>query len=183
MRKHPSAMSYAQRFFTELPHPLITRSRLQKVLEPKPGEKVLEIGPGTGYYTLGMAEWVGPEGNVEILDVRPEFLDHTMRRVRSRGLTNVKATNGDAQRLPYEDDCFDAVVLIAVLGEIPDQAAALRELRRALKPGGRLVVGELFPPDPHMTPFGSLRPRAESAGFKFERRVGPPFGYFARFGA
>ena len=181
MRKHPSAMPYAQRFFTELPHPLITRRRLREILNPQPGENLLEIGPGTGYYTLSLAEWVAPAGVVEILDLRQEFLDHVMRRVTQRGLANIRPKTGDAQSLPYDDHCFDAAVLIAVLGEIPDQAAALRELRRVIKPGGRLVVGELFPPDPHMVPFGSLKPRAESAGFRFEQRVGPGFGYFACF--
>jgi ubiquinone/menaquinone biosynthesis C-methylase UbiE len=65
-----------------------------------------------------------------------------------------------------------------VLGEIPDQEAALRELRRVVRPGGRLVVGELFG-DPHMVGEKALRRRAEATGWRFERRVGPPFGFFA----
>jgi ubiquinone/menaquinone biosynthesis C-methylase UbiE len=183
MRRHPSAMPYAQRFFVELPHPAITRGRLREVLEPRPGEQMLEVGPGTGYYTLDLADWVGPGGAVEILDLQQEFLDHTMRRARDRGLTNVNPTRGDAQELPYDTDRFDAAVLVSVLGEIPDQGKALGELRRVLKPGARLVVGELFPPDPHMVMFGALRARAEGAGLRFERRLGPAFGYFARFRA
>jgi hypothetical protein len=51
-----------------------------------------------------------------------------------------------------------------------------------LRPGGRLIVGELFG-DPHMVTLGSLQQRAEVAGLRFERRVGPKLGYFARFGA
>ena len=79
-RKNPSACPYGQRFWVEAPHPLITRDRLREVLEPEPGERILEIGPGTGYYTLDLAEWVGPAGTVEIFDLQQEFLDHTMRR-------------------------------------------------------------------------------------------------------
>jgi ubiquinone/menaquinone biosynthesis C-methylase UbiE len=86
---------------------------------------------------------------------------------------------GDARRLPYDNGTFDAAYLVAVLGEVPDEDAALRELRRVLKPTGRLVVGELFG-DPHMVRKKALRDRGRRAGFQFERRVGPPFGYFAR---
>lgn len=178
-RKNPSACPYGQRFWVEAPHPLITRDRLREVLEPGTGERVLEIGPGTGYYTLDLAEWVGPEGTIEIFDLQQEFLDHTMRRAAERGVRNVIPTQGDATALPYDDASVDAVVLVAVLGEIPHQDAALREIRRVLKPGGRLVVGELVG-DPHFTTPGSLRRRGESAGLRLAVRSGPPFGYFAR---
>jgi len=181
-RKNPSACPYGQRFWVEAPHPLITRDRLREVLDPRPGERVLEIGPGTGYYTLDLAEWLGVEGTVEIFDLQQEFLDHTMRRAGERGLANVVPTQGDATALPYDDDSIDAVVLTAVLGEIPDQGAALREIRRVLKPGGRLVVGELFG-DPHFTSPGPLRRAGEAVGLEFEHRSGPALGYFARLTA
>ena len=181
-RKNPSACPYGQRFLVEVPHPLITRERLRATLEPEAGERILEIGPGTGYYSLDLAGWVGPEGSLEIFDIQQEMLDHTTRRAEERQLANVTPTHGDAQSLPYEDDGFDAAVLTTVLGEIPDQDAALREIARVLRPGGRLVVGELFG-DPHYVSPGALQRRAESAGLAFERRTGPGFGYFARFAA
>jgi SAM-dependent methyltransferase len=178
-RKHPSACPYGQRFWVEAPHPLITRNRLREVLAPQPGERLLEIGVGTGYYSLDLATWVGPEGTVELFDLQREFLDHTLARASERGLSNLVATQGDARELPYPDDLIDAIVLIAVLGEIPDPDAALREIARVLRPGGRLVVGELFG-DPHFTSAASLRRRGELAGLRLEHRSGPAFGYFAR---
>ena len=175
-RKHPSACPYGQRFWVEAPHPLITRERLREALAPQPGETVLEVGPGTGYYTLPVARWVAP-GTLHVLDVQQEMLDHTMRRAAGDGIDNVEPRRGDARRLPYDDASFDSAYLVTVLGEVPDQDAALRELRRVLKPGGRVVVGELFG-DPHMVGESSLRRRAAAAGLRFERRVGPRLGYF-----
>ena len=186
-RKNPSACPYGQRFWVEAPHPVITPERLRSVLRPAPGERILEIGPGTGYYTFDMAEWVGAvrdgpadgPGTVEIFDLQQEFLDHVMRRAAKRGVANVIPTQGDATALPYEDGSMDAIVLIAVLGEIPDPGAALREIRRVLRPSGRLVVGELFG-DPHFTTLASLKRQAPAAGLSFEERSGNWFGYFAR---
>lgn len=67
-----------------------------------------------------------------------------------------------------------------MLGEIPDQGAALRELHRVIKPGGRLVVGELFG-DPHWVRSSVLERHARGAGFTPEQRIGSRLGYFARF--
>jgi ubiquinone/menaquinone biosynthesis C-methylase UbiE len=181
-RKNPSACPYGQRFWVEAPHPVVTRDRLRQVLRPTPGERLLEIGPGTGYYTLDVAEWVGPTGKVEIFDLQQEFLDHTSSRAAERGLTNVVPTRGDATSLPYEDASMDAVILTAVLGEIPDTAAALREIRRVLRPSGRLVVGELFG-DPHFTTLASLKRQSAEAGLAFEERSGNWLAYFARLRA
>lgn len=178
-RRNPSACPYGQRFWIEAPHPLITRERLREVLAPRPGDRVLEIGPGTGYYTLELASWLRPGGSLEIFDIQQQMLDHTMRRVAEGGLDNVVATQGDATALPYEDESVDGVVLITVLGEIPDRDAALREIARVLRPGGRLVVGELFG-DPHYTSPRVLREHGEAAGLRFESRTGPALGYFAR---
>jgi len=179
-RRNPSACPYNQRFWIQAPHPLITRARLREALEPRPGERVLEVGPGTGYYALEVAEWIGPNGRLDVFDLQPEMLDHTMHRAAERGLENVVATQGDATNLPYDDGTFDAAYLVTVLGEIPDQDAALRELRRVLKPGGRLVVGEVAL-DPHVVFPGPLRRRAEAAGLRFDRQVGSSLGFFARF--
>jgi ubiquinone/menaquinone biosynthesis C-methylase UbiE len=181
-RKNPSACPYKQHFWLEVPHPFLTRARLRRILAPQPGERVLEVGPGTGYYTLDIAEQITPDGVLDILDLQQEMLDHTMRKASERHITNIVPTQGDAQDLPYPSDTFDAAYMTVTLGEVPDQDAVLRELRRVLKPGGRLVVGEIFG-DPHMVTFGSLRAGAEAAGLRFEQRLGGKLAYFARFHA
>jgi ubiquinone/menaquinone biosynthesis C-methylase UbiE len=90
----------------------------------------------------------------------------------------VTPTRGDARELPYEDASFDAVVLITVLGEIPDREAAIAEIGRVLRPGGRLIVGELFG-DPHYTTPAEVERLGDLAGLTLERRSGPWLGYFA----
>src|SRR5206468_5291483 len=79
-RRHPSACPYNQRFWVQAPHPLITRSRLRRVLEPQPGERVLEVGPGTGYYSVPLVEWLGASGHLDVFDLQQEMLDHTVHR-------------------------------------------------------------------------------------------------------
>jgi ubiquinone/menaquinone biosynthesis C-methylase UbiE len=181
-RRNPSACPYSQRFWVEAPHPFITRARLREILEPRPGERVLEVGPGTGYYALPVAGWLAPDGRLDVVDLQQEMLDHTSGRAREEGLGNLVPTRADATALPYPDDSFDAAYLVAVLGEIPDQGAALRELRRVVKPAGRIVVGELFG-DPHMVTHGALRNRAAASGLHVDHKLGGRLWHFTRLRA
>ena len=178
-RRNPSACPYSQRWMVELPKPGVSAERLVEVLDPRPKERILEIGPGTGQYTLPVAERLD-RGKLEVFDLQQEFLDLVAARAEKRGLTNVVGWQGDAQSLLFESDRFDGAFLVTVLGEIPDQDAALRELARVVKPGGRVVFGEVAL-DPHVVTLDSLKRRAEAAGLEFERREGTPLGYVARF--
>ena len=181
-RKDPSACPYSQRFSLDLPHPSLTRPRLREMLAPEPGQRVLEVGPGTGYYALHVARWLEPDGTLEVLDIQQEMLDHTMRRAHTLGISTIVPTRGDAQRLPYPDGYFDAAYLVATLGEVPDKGRALAELRRVLKRGGRLVVGEVLL-DPHRVSLTELRGQVDTAGLEFERTLEGALGYFAAFRA
>lgn len=176
----PTAYPYFARSVLDLPRPLITRARLVSLLAPRSGERILELGPGTGYYTVPVASRIGAQGTLDILDVRQSFLDHATTRARQRGLVNVVATVGDGRSLPYSDHSFDAAFLVSVLGEIPDPPAALRELRRVLKPEGRLVIGEIFI-DPDFPRLGWLVKQARAAGLCIEQRRGTRLAYFAEF--
>lgn len=173
---------YALRWILALPHPIST-AMLRRGVEPRRGDHVLEIGPGTGRHAVQIARSIGPSGTLDVFDIQQDMLDAVMQRAGADGLTNVVASRGQAgEQLPYPDDRFDAVYLVTVFGEIPDGDVALRELRRVLRPGGRLAVGEVIA-DPEYTSLRELRSRAEPCGFRFVRREGSPFAYVARFDA
>jgi ubiquinone/menaquinone biosynthesis C-methylase UbiE len=178
-RRNPSACPYSQRFWVEAPHPFITRDRLREILAPQPGERVLEVGPGTGYYALPVAGWLAPGGRLDVLDIQQEMLDHTVERAAEQGIGNITPTLADAGSMPFGDDSFDAAYLVTVLGEIPDQGAALRELRRVVKPSGRIVIGELFG-DPHMVTRRALERRATASGLRVEQQLGGRLWHFTR---
>ena len=101
-----------------------------------------------------------------------EMLDDLTRRATRAGIGNLVATLGDAQALPYPDRTFDGAYLVGVLGEIPDQAAALRDFRQVLRPSGRLVVGEVVLDPDYISP-GHLGEKLLRSGFRLERIAGP----------
>jgi SAM-dependent methyltransferase len=178
----PGPMPYLLRWTLAVPRGNLSPKHLKTLLEPRRGERMLEIGPGTGIYSIPIAQALGSDGALDVLDVQQEMLDEVTARARTARVANLTATRGDARSLPYPDAAFDAAYLVGVLGEIPDEAAALRELRRVLKPQGRLVVGEVAI-DPDFVRLGPLRERTGAAGFALDRRQGNALSYLARFRA
>jgi ubiquinone/menaquinone biosynthesis C-methylase UbiE len=134
------------------------------------GETALEIGPGTGFYSAEAARKVGPSGRLICLDLQPEMLRHARGRVRSSGLS-AGFMRASAHALPLRAASVDHVFLVTVLGEIPDRAKALAEIRRVLHPRGRLSVSEQFPDPDFVTP-RQLRRELAAAGFVEERTEG-----------
>jgi len=161
-----------------LSNELSMRERLLEVLAPSAGERILEVGCGTGYYALHVARDLVPAGSLEIVDTQPQVLDEAIRGAREQRLVNVAATLGDARYLPYDTDEFDAAYLVAALGDAQDPDTALRELARVVRPRGRIVVGELHG-DPHRVGFTALRASSARAGLEVARSVDAGFGYFA----
>jgi len=109
----------------------------------KEGDKVLEIGFGTGQILLELAREVGERGEVHGIEISPKMLERAMGRVKKYGLSNrVSLRLGDARRLPYDDSTFDVVFNSYMLDLIdtPEIPQILSEFKRVLKPGGRLVL-------------------------------------------
>jgi SAM-dependent methyltransferase len=146
----------------------------------RPGERVLELGPGPGAFTVEAARRVGPEGRLIAVDIQPEMIARVEARVRAAGLDNVETHARGAYDLPLEDDSVDRAFLVTVLPEIPDQARALAELRRVLKPGGVLSISEEFTDPDYRFPCETLR-TVEAAGFYWEQRYGNRWSYTINF--
>ncbi len=135
------------------------------------GERILEIGPGTGYYAIDAARIVAREGAFFGLDIQLPMLLELRRRNAQAGGTPMHLVQASADRLPIRAGSLDRVYLTAVLGEIPDRPAALREVRRVLRPGGRLSVSEQLP-DPDYVSLGTLRRELAPLGFVRETSRG-----------
>jgi SAM-dependent methyltransferase len=178
--RSPAPMPHWMRWVLFLPRTTQSARRLTAILQPRPGERLLEIGPGVGIHALPVGAALVPDGFLHVLDIQREMLRDLTRRATQETLGNLRAVVGDARRLPYLDRSFDGAYLISVLGEVPDEQAALRELHRVLKPGGRLVLGEIAV-DPDFISVRALKERTAAAGFAFERQVGPGIAYLASF--
>jgi ubiquinone/menaquinone biosynthesis C-methylase UbiE len=134
------------------------------------GQTVLEIGCGTGFYSIAAAQRVGPSGQLVCLDLQLAMLAHARRCVEAAG-QGAAYLQADAAALPLRSGCVDRVLLVTVLGEIPERAAALAEIRRVLRADGRLSVSEQFP-DPDFVPRSTLRLELTRAGFVEEQTRG-----------
>jgi SAM-dependent methyltransferase len=178
--RDPRPMPHAVRWVLLLPRGGNSVANLQRILAPRRGERLLEVGPGIGVFAIPVARALAPDGTLDLLDIQPAMLAEVERRAARAGIANVATTPGNAERLPYPDASFDAAYLVGVLGEIPDQAAALRELRRVLRPEGRLVVGEAIL-DPDYVRRGTLARLTREAGFVADEERGSWTSYFARF--
>jgi arsenite methyltransferase len=109
-----------------------------------PGEQVVDVGSGAGLDSLIAARMVGPTGFVVGVDMTPTMLDRARQSADACRLGNVEFREGYAEALPIPDGWADVVISNGVLNLMPDKAAALGEMRRALKPGGRLQIGDIL---------------------------------------
>ncbi len=127
--------------FATLVKTMLRRAKLQ------PGERVLDLGCGTGAVTLLAAGAVGPSGRVDAVDISDEMLLMARARAADQGLANVTFHNAAAEALPLPNHSADAVLASMSLMFVHDRPAAAREIARVLRVGGRLVAS--FPTGPN----------------------------------
>ncbi len=152
------------------------------------GDRILDVGCGTGYFVRMLAEIAGPPGAVVGVDAAPEMIAHASSR--SRSAANVSFEVGSAGALSFPDSSFDVVVSSLTMHHVApaEQLAAVQEMRRVLRPGGTLLIAEFQAPTGHawklllgptgLTAMGHAVPHVEAlvamVGFTEIRRASVP---------
>ncbi|MGH2741317.1 MAG: methyltransferase domain-containing protein [Thermoleophilaceae bacterium] len=117
------------------------RKLVYDALGAVPGERILDVGCGPGFYTRELLDQVDPDGAVAGVDSSPQMLAVAERRCEGR--ENVTFHEGDATALPVDSESFDRALCVQVLEYVEDAAATLTEMHRALRPGGRVVIWDV----------------------------------------
>jgi ubiquinone/menaquinone biosynthesis C-methylase UbiE len=165
------------RRWVQPPDKLIERSGI------KPGMTVMDLGCGSGAFTTFVARAAGEPGKVYAVDIQPSMLYQLERKLskpENQEIRNIELKQAGAYELPFPDESFDLVYMVAVLQEIPDKGRALREISRILKPGGILAVTE-FLPDPDYPLRSTTIKIGQRAGFRLDAALGDLWNYTVRF--
>lgn len=117
------------------------RELVRDALGVNPGHRVLDVGCGPGFVIAELVDQVGATGSVVGVDRSPQMLAAASRRCGRH--QNVALREADAAALPVDDATFDRALCVQVLEYVPDVAAALAELHRVVRPGGRVVVWDV----------------------------------------
>jgi SAM-dependent methyltransferase len=141
-------LGYREEWLEDIPEPAIASlagtGNPFSLGEIKPGEHVVDIGSGAGLDSMIAARMVGPEGQVVGVDMTPAMLEKAHSSAVEAGLAHLEFRQGFGEALPVPDGWADVVISNGVLNLMPDKPAALTEMHRVLKPGGRLQIGDIL---------------------------------------
>jgi ubiquinone/menaquinone biosynthesis C-methylase UbiE len=164
--------------------------QIMDVLGIADGSIVADIGAGAGWFTIRLARRVGPNGVVYAEDVQPEMLAAIQRRVNAEGLVNVKPILGKGSDPQLPANALDAALMVDAYHEIDDRVPLLRNLAKALRPGGRIGVVDFKlegsgpgPPMEERISHETVVNDAKSAGLRLlSQETFLPYQYFLIFG-
>ncbi len=122
--------------------PLLRRcsNRVMELLDPQPGERILDVATGTGVAAFMAAEKVGAEGEIVATDISEKMVAQTAEYAREQGVSNMTFERMDAEELSFPDGSFDAAMCVLGLMYPADPQRAIEEMYRVLKPGGRAAA-------------------------------------------
>lgn len=152
--------------------------RMLDALKIQPGQTVADIGAGAGYTSLRLSKRVGPTGTVLATDVQAPMLAMLADNARAAGVTNIKPIRSTQAETRLPDSQVDLALMVDVYHEASDPEALLQGLKKALKPGGRLVLVEFRGEDPevpikpeHKMTLAQVRKELEPQGFRFKESL------------
>jgi len=147
-------------------------------LNIKAGETVADIGAGSGYYTVLLADAVGPRGRVYATDIQPEMLALIRKKVEGRSLANVELMLGTETTTGLPDGSVDLALMVDVYHELAQPQVFLQAVKRTLRQDGRLVLIEFRKESPwvpireeHKMSVREARMELEAEGFRLDRVV------------
>ena len=111
----------------------------------EPGQKVLEVGCGPGFFTVPAAKMVGEQGSVTALDINPRAVEHVREKIEQAGVTNATAICANAARTGLPHQSFDLVFLFGFRHTTGNMTQIMAEMHRLLKPAGKLATEGRMP--------------------------------------
>ena len=157
----------------------LSPKQLIKRLELNEDDYVMELGPGPGYFSLQIAKKL-TQGTLVLADIQQEMLDYARKRIEKKGLSNVEYHLCDGERFDFQDDVFDRIFMVTVIGEVENKDAYMREFYRILKKGGILSISEQAG-DPDKMTSAEIKQFAEQSGFRFDQFYGNEKNYTINF--
>jgi ubiquinone/menaquinone biosynthesis C-methylase UbiE len=165
------------------PEPILAAANI------RPGETVIDLGAGTGYWITPLVQLVRESGRVFAVDVEPVMVDELRELVRREGLANVQVVQSEELSVPLESALADLALLAFVLHEPADVDAFLREVGRLLRPSGRVLVldwqkhpTEYGPPLEHRLAPKEAKSLLTRAGFAVESVASPNTDFYILLG-
>lgn len=166
-------------WMVEMDNPFTKVNRAHTIIEHldlKPGMRIIDIGCGPGRVTIPLATKIGPDSIVVAMDIQKEMLQRVQEKAEAANIHNIQFLHAGLGEGKLEHNYYDYALLITVLGEIPNQPAAFKEIFDALKPGGVLSVTELIF-DPHFQTKSTVLQLAHAVGFQEKNTFGGRFAY------
>jgi ubiquinone/menaquinone biosynthesis C-methylase UbiE len=170
---------YAFTLLIPLRNVFLSPKKLVKRLALEKDFQVLEIGPGPGYFSPTIAQTL-PEGKLVLADIQQEMLNYAKKRIEKRSIKNVEYNLCDGKSFDFENESFDCVFMVTVIGEVENQKEYLEEIFRILKKGGVLSISELAG-DPDKLAIDELVELVCTENFKVKKVYGNKINYTINF--
>ncbi len=157
----------------------LSPKQLMKRLELKEDFQVLEVGPGPGYFSLKVAGFL-KKGKIFLADIQQEMLDFAKKRAVKKGLKNIEYHLCNGKTFPFDNNFFDRIFMVTVIGEVENREDYLKEMYRILKPGGILSISELAG-DPDKLKVDEVKNLCTQFRFSFYKLHGSEKNYTLNF--